>query len=83
MSKNLKKRPVKCIDNKNYKTDLILNKTYFMIPEETDGTYIRVIDESGEDYLYCKDMFKSLDGRPIINKKLLIKNKEKIMFIST
>jgi hypothetical protein len=43
-----------CIDNFEYPASLELHKIYRVIPDEEaaqDGD-IRVIDESGEDYLY-------------------------------
>ena len=50
----MKKRFVLCIDNKGYKASLILRKIYEVVPDaqaERDDL-IRVVDESGEDYLY-------------------------------
>lgn len=48
-----------CIDNSAYPASLELHKTYRIIPDEdaTDDGDLRVIDESGEDYLYPKDCF--------------------------
>jgi hypothetical protein len=43
--------------------DLEPRKIYQVLPDETaaeDG-YIRVIDESGEDYLYPRDYFVSIE----------------------
>ncbi len=43
-----------CIDNTDYEASLITRKVYEIIPDpkaEKDDL-IRVIDESGEDYLY-------------------------------
>ena len=48
-----------CVDNTNYKASLIQRKLYEVIPDEKanqDGL-IRVIDESGEDYLYDSRRF--------------------------
>ncbi len=48
-----------CIDNTGYEASLILRKVYDIIPvEETerDG-FLRVIDESGEDYLFHSSHF--------------------------
>jgi hypothetical protein len=45
---------VLCIDNTDYEASLITRKIYEVIPDpqaEKDD-FIRVIDESGEDYLY-------------------------------
>ncbi|MBM3129938.1 MAG: hypothetical protein FJ009_15115 [Chloroflexi bacterium] len=50
----MKKRFALCIDNQDYKVSLIPQKIYGVIPDaraEQDD-FIRVVDESGEDYLY-------------------------------
>ncbi len=43
-----------CVDNKGYEASLIPRKIYEVIPDERakQDDMIRVIDESGEDYLY-------------------------------
>ncbi|MGH7947022.1 MAG: hypothetical protein ACREF9_18750 [Opitutaceae bacterium] len=48
-----------CINNTKYPASLELHKIYRVVPDEDaaqDGD-IRVIDESGEDYLYPVDWF--------------------------
>lgn len=48
-----------CIDNSDYPASLILHKIYRVLPDEDaarDGD-LRVIDESGEDYLYPASFF--------------------------
>lgn len=53
------KRLVICLDNKGYEASLERRKIYVTLPDtkaERLGQ-IRVIDESGEDYLYDKDAF--------------------------
>jgi hypothetical protein len=48
-----------CVDNSEYPASLELRKIYRVLPDEDaakDGD-IRVIDESGEDYLYPADYF--------------------------
>jgi hypothetical protein len=48
-----------CIDNSNYPEFLEQRKIYRVLPDEdaaVDGD-VRVIDESGEDYLYLADRF--------------------------
>lgn len=48
-----------CIDNSEYPASLELHKVYQVLPDDDaalDGD-IRVIDESGEDYLYPADNF--------------------------
>ena len=48
-----------CIDNSEYPASLELHKIYRVLPDEDaakDGD-VRVVDESGEDYLYPADYF--------------------------
>ena len=50
----MKKRFVLCIDNTGYQASLIPRKIYQVIPDEKAerDDLIRIVDESGEDYLY-------------------------------
>jgi len=54
-----KKHFVLCIDNTEYEASLITRKMYEVIPDEQaeKDDLIRVIDESGEDYLYHTSHF--------------------------
>jgi hypothetical protein len=54
-----KKHFVLCIDNTDYEASLITRKMYEVIPDEQaeKDDLIRVIDESGEDYLYHTSNF--------------------------
>lgn len=48
-----------CINNSEYPASLELHKIYRVLPDEdaaADGDF-RVIDESGDDYLYPADWF--------------------------
>ncbi len=48
-----------CIDNSGYPVSLELHKVYRILPDEEaerEGE-LRVIDESGEDYLYSAERF--------------------------
>src|SRR5262249_11889297 len=48
-----------CVDNSEYPASLELHKVYQLLSDDEaakDGD-LRVIDESGEDYLYPKDYF--------------------------
>ncbi len=52
-----------CIDNSEYPASLELHKTYRVLPDEEaemDGD-LRVIDESGEDYLFSAAYFVVID----------------------
>jgi hypothetical protein len=53
--------------------DLEIRKIYQVIPDKaasTDGL-LRVVDESGEDYLYPADLFIQIDLPQAIEKALL------------
>lgn len=52
-----------CVDNAEYPASLELRKVYRVLPDEDaekDGD-LRVIDESGEDYLYPTNYFILVD----------------------
>jgi len=52
-----------CIDNTEYQASLELHKTYRVLTDEdaqTDGD-LRVVDESGEDYLFPANYFVLID----------------------
>jgi hypothetical protein len=48
-----------CVENKGYEVDLERRKIYVAIPDAAASKhrYIRVVDDSGEDYLYPEAMF--------------------------
>lgn len=48
-----------CVKNEGYNASLESRKLYETIPDEEAEKHnqIRVVDESGEDYLYPKDFF--------------------------
>jgi hypothetical protein len=52
-----------CVNNDGYPTSLELCKVYRVISDEVAGTrgFVRVVDESGEDYLYPQDSFVSIE----------------------
>jgi hypothetical protein len=52
-----------CLDNTGYKASLIPGKVYRILPDHPGGRddRIRIIDESGEDYLYHKSHFALVD----------------------
>jgi len=63
---------VVCLDNKDYEASLEKRKLYEVIPdpEALKHNQIRVIDESGEDYLFSKDNFLEVPLSEIISEKL-------------
>jgi hypothetical protein len=66
-----------CIDNHGYPASLELHKIYRVIPDEAaaaDGD-IRVVDESGEDYLYSSDRFVEIDLPQTVKRSVLLSAK--------
>lgn len=61
-----------CLDNEGYEASLELRKLYAVIaPEANDPAgYIRIIDESGEDYLYDAHAFEIIALPPHIARRL-------------
>lgn len=51
-----------CIDNSSYEVSLEIRKLYEKIPdkEAEELKQVRIIDESGEDYLYPSEFFASV-----------------------
>lgn len=50
---------VVCIDSGDWPEDLVVRKIYRTLPDDDAATFnwIRVIDESGEDYLFPSSCF--------------------------
>ena len=62
MTRTQAKQLVVCIDNEGYATSLEKRKIYVALRDtgaEKHGL-LRIIDESGEDYLYPKKSFRSI-----------------------
>lgn len=55
-------RFVGCVNNKDYPASLELRKLYQVVADEAVAKYhqLRVIDETGEDYLYPEEYFVSV-----------------------
>jgi hypothetical protein len=64
---------VLCIDNTDYHASLIPGKVYRIVPDPraAKDDLVRIVDESGEDYLYHKDYFLFVDFPPSVTKKIL------------
>ena len=66
----LKHKFVVCIKNDDYSASLELRKIYQVIEDEQAAEHhlLRVIDESGEDYLYPDDYFVPIDVPQAVEK---------------
>ena len=62
-----------CIDNAGYPASLEVGKLYPVIPDPQSAQhgYLRVIDESGEDYGYSAGRFLSIDVPKPLERVLL------------
>jgi hypothetical protein len=62
-----------CIDNTDYGVSLIPGKVYRIIPDAkaAKDDFIRITDESGEDYLYHKSHFMFVEFPPAVTKRIL------------
>lgn len=62
-----------CIDNTGYPSSLERYKIYRVLPDEEaarDGD-IRIVDESGEDYLYHATCFVTIEVPPEVEHAIL------------
>jgi hypothetical protein len=52
-----------CVDNSEFEVSLEQQKIYESVPDPDDARcgLLRVIDESGEDYLFPSDRFMPID----------------------
>ena len=53
-----------CLDNTGYPASLERGKTYRVLPDLDADQHgqVRIVDESGEDYLFPRHCFEVLDG---------------------
>ena len=64
---------VVCLSNSGYEASLELHKIYRVVPDADAAADadIRIIDESGEDYLYPASRFTPIELPPAVRKSLL------------
>ena len=62
-----------CIKNKGYEASLDVGKLYRVIDDQDAQThgYLRIVDESGEDYGYAANRFFAMDVPKPLEKVLL------------
>lgn len=69
---NSELRFVVCLNNSEYPASLELHKIYRVLPDQDaaeDGD-LRIIDESGEDYLYPAEWFAALRVPQVVEESL-------------
>ena len=62
-----------CIDNTGYRASLELHKIYPVVPDADaleDGD-LRIVDESGEDYLYSAERFVPIEVPRSLERAIL------------
>jgi len=64
---------VVCINNEGYSVSLERRKLYVTMPdaEATKHGQLRVIDESGEDYLYPQEFFVAVELPQSLRRRVL------------
>jgi len=62
-----------CVDNTDYEASLILGKVYWILPDAiaAKDDLVRIVDESGEDYLYHRSHFVFVDFPKAVKKRIL------------
>ncbi len=70
------RRFVICINSGGYVDDLKVRTVYQSLPDDSaaKSNYIRIIDETGEDYLYPADLFAAIELPRELEKVLLTAN---------
>jgi hypothetical protein len=73
MPKPLPKQLVVCVDNEGYAASLEKRKLYVALrdPGAQKHGLVRIIDESGDDYLYPKTFFRPIALPQSIKKAVL------------
>jgi len=73
MAKSLTKQLVVCVKNDGYAASLERRKLYVVLrdPAAEKHGLLRVIDESGEDYLYPKALFRPI-ALPLSVKRAIL-----------
>ncbi len=64
---------VVCLNNEGYKASLEVGKLYRTVPdkEAAEHGYLRVVDESGEDYAFAANRFHSVSLPQTVEQALL------------
>ena len=60
-----------CLNNESYEASLEVGKVYRVIPnrEAAAHGYIRMVDESGEDYAFDADRFYKSNSHPRLKQR--------------
>jgi len=71
--RRLTKQFALCLENTGNEASLILGKVYRVVPNAraAKDSLVRIIDESGDDYLFHKTQFVFVDFPQAVRKKIL------------
>lgn len=71
--KRVTKRFALCLKNTGNEASLILGKIYRVVPDTraAKDDLVRIIDESGDDYLFHKKQFAFVDFPQSVRRKIL------------
>ena len=64
---------VLCVDNAGYEASMIVGKVYRLLPDKRAARddLVRIVDETGEEYLFHKEHFVFVDFPTSVKKKIL------------
>jgi hypothetical protein len=67
-------RFVVCLTNRNYRASLVVRRLYKVIPDPEAAAHglLRIVDESGEDYLYPEGMFAAVQLSDGVMRRLSV-----------
>jgi hypothetical protein len=73
MAKTVAKQLVVCVENAGYLASLEMRKIYVVLRDTKADEHglLRIIDESGADYLYPKTFFRSIALPQAVKKAVL------------
>jgi hypothetical protein len=73
MAKNSTKQLVVCIKNDGYSVSLEKRKIYVSLRDAEADKHglLRIVDESGEDYLYPKSLFRAIPLPQAVKRAVL------------
>jgi len=72
--RKLEAQYVICVKNRNYRASLELRKIYRRLPDDAAARHglVRIVDESGEDYLYPANYFVAIRLPQAVEKAITL-----------
>ena len=73
MMKQKAKEFALCLENTGNEASLVVGKVYRTVPDAraTKDDLVRIVDESGEDYLFAKSQFVFVEFPQAVRRKIL------------